>query len=199
MKVYSRFIGKCQTWETTKMHFFRRMDKLVHSKKEYYSMTKGDELSKHKKTWRKVECLLLSQSERRQSENIEVQNDFGSFPRKAIQYHSNSSLCPYHWHQRSWSWSVLWRPRRPPRTNTKKKVPFIIGDWKVKVGSQEIPGVTGKFGLGEQNEAKQRLTEFCQENAFSHSKYPFSTTQEMTLHMDITKWSILKWNWLHPL
>ena len=47
----------------------------------------------------------------------------------------------------------------------KKKVPFIIGDWKVKVGSQEIPGVTGKFGLGEQNEAEQRLTEFCQENA----------------------------------
>ena len=46
----------------------------------------------------------------------------------------------------------------------KKKVPFIIGDWKVKVGSQEIPGVTGKFGLGEQNEAEQRLTEFCQEN-----------------------------------
>ena len=56
------------------------MDKLVHSKKEYYSMTKGDELSKHKKTWGKVECLLLSESERRQSENIEVQNDSRSVP-----------------------------------------------------------------------------------------------------------------------
>ena len=42
---------------------------------------------------------------------------------------------------------------------------FIIGDWNAKVGSQEIPGVTGKFGLGVQNEAGQRLTEFCQENA----------------------------------
>ena len=42
---------------------------------------------------------------------------------------------------------------------------FIIGDWNEKVGSQEIPGVTGKFGLGVQNEAGQRLTEFCQENA----------------------------------
>ena len=41
---------------------------------------------------------------------------------------------------------------------------FIIGDWNAKVGSQEIPGVTGKFGLGEQNEAGQRLIEFCQEN-----------------------------------
>ena len=46
----------------------------------------------------------------------------------------------------------------------KKDVLFIIGDWNAKVGSQEIPGVTGKFGLGVQNEAQQRLTEFCQEN-----------------------------------
>ena len=47
----------------------------------------------------------------------------------------------------------------------KKDVLFIIGDWNVKVGSQEILGVTGKFGLGVQNKAGQRLTEFCQENA----------------------------------
>ena len=47
----------------------------------------------------------------------------------------------------------------------KKDVLFIIGDWKAIVGSQEIPGITGKFGLGVQNEAGQRLTEFCQENA----------------------------------
>ena len=46
----------------------------------------------------------------------------------------------------------------------KKDVLFIIGDWKAKVGSQETPGVTGKFGPGVQNEAGQRLTEFCQEN-----------------------------------
>ena len=46
----------------------------------------------------------------------------------------------------------------------QKDVLFIIGDWNAKVGSQEIPGVTGKFGLGVQNEAGQRLIEFCQEN-----------------------------------
>ena len=46
----------------------------------------------------------------------------------------------------------------------KKDVLLIIGDWNAKVGSQETPGVTGKFGLGVQNEAGQRLTEFCQEN-----------------------------------
>ena len=47
----------------------------------------------------------------------------------------------------------------------KKNVHFIIGDWNAKVGSQETPGVTGKFGLGVRNEAGQRLVEFCQENA----------------------------------
>ena len=46
----------------------------------------------------------------------------------------------------------------------KKDVLFIIGDWNAKVGSQETPGLTGKFGLGGQNEAGQRLTEFCQGN-----------------------------------
>ena len=59
---------------------------------------------------------------------------------------------------------VLWRPTRPFRTNTPKDVLFITGDWNEKVLSQEIPGVTGKFDLGVQNEAGQRLTEFCQEN-----------------------------------
>ena len=47
----------------------------------------------------------------------------------------------------------------------KKGGLFIIGDWNTKVGNQETPGVTGKFGLGVQNEAGQRLTESCQENA----------------------------------
>ena len=47
----------------------------------------------------------------------------------------------------------------------KKDVLFIIGDWNARVGIQEIPGVTAKFGLGVQNEAGQKLTEFCQENA----------------------------------
>ena len=60
--------------------------------------------------------------------------------------------------------TILWRPTRPFRLTTKKDVHFIIGAWNAKVGSQETPGVTGKFGLGIWNEAGQRLTEFCQEN-----------------------------------
>ena len=51
----------------------------------------------------------------------------------------------------------------------KKDILFIIGDWNAKVGSQEIPGVTGKLGLGVQNEARQRQIEFCQENALHWS------------------------------
>ena len=47
----------------------------------------------------------------------------------------------------------------------KKRCPFHIGDWNAKLGSQETPGMTGKFGLGIRNEAGQRLIEFCQENA----------------------------------
>ena len=87
------------------------------------------------------------------------QNDLNSFSRQDIQQHNNSSLCPYHQCQRSWSRSVLWRPTTP-----KRNVLFITGDWNAKVGSQDVPGVTGKCGLGEQNEAGQRLTQFCQEN-----------------------------------
>ena len=74
----------------------------------------------------------------------------------------------------------------------KKDVLFIIGDWNAKVGSQETPGVTGRFGLGMRNGAGQRLIEFCQENALVISKHPLPTTQEKTLHMDITRWSTLK-------
>ena len=59
-----------------------------------------------------------------------------------------------------------------------------MGDWNSKVGSEEIPGVTGKFGLGVQNEAGKRLTEFCQENTLVIAN--ILTIQEKTLHMDIT-------------
>ena len=55
----------------------------------------------------------------------------------------------------------------------KKDVLFIIGNWKAKVGSQETPGVTSKFGLGVQNESGQRLIEFCQENAMVTANSPF--------------------------
>ena len=72
----------------------------------------------------------------------------------------------------------------------KKDVLFIIGDWNAKVGSQEILGVTGKFGLGVQNEAGHRLIEFCQENALVIANTLFQ--QQKTLYMDNTRWSTPK-------
>ena len=73
----------------------------------------------------------------------------------------------------------------------KKDVLFIIGDWNAKVGSQETPRVTGKFGLGVWNEAGQRLTEFCEENALVIANTLFQQHNKR-LHMDITRWSTLK-------
>ena len=72
-----------------------------------------------------------------------------------------------------------------------KDVLFIIGDWNAKVGTQEIPGVTGKLGLGEQKEAGQWLIEFCQENALVITNTLFQQ-HEKTLYMDITRWSTPK-------
>jgi len=80
----------------------------------------------------------------------------------------------------------------------QKDVLFIIGDWNAKVGSRETPGAICKFGLGVQNEAGQRIIEFCQE-CTGHAKHPLLTTQEMILHMDITRWSIPKSDWLYSL
>ena len=63
---------------------------------------------------------------------------------------------------------------------TPKDVLFIIGDWNAKVGSQETPGITGKFGLGVQNEAGQRLIEFCQENALAIANTLFQENIELS-------------------
>ena len=127
------------------------------------------------------------------------QNDLYSFPRQSIQYHSIFKSIPQPLIRRSWSWTILWGPTRPSRTNTKKDVLFTIGNWNPKVGSQEIPGVTGKFGLGIQNEAGQRLAEFCQEKALVIANTLFQQQKEKTLHMDITRWSTPKSDWLYSL
>ena len=74
----------------------------------------------------------------------------------------------------------------------KKDVLFIIGDWNAKVGSQETPGVTGKFDLGIRNEAGQKTNRVLPRKGTGHRKHPLPTTQEKTLHMDITIWSTLK-------
>ena len=91
----------------------------------------------------------------------------------------------------------LWRPARPSRpsrTNTKKDFLFLIRNWNAKAGNQEIPGVTGKFGLEVQNESGKANRILSREYT-GHMKHPLPTTQEMTLHVDITRWSVLKSDW----
>ena len=64
----------------------------------------------------------------------------------------------------------------------RNDVLFIIGDWNAKVGSQETPGVTGKFGLGMRNEAGKRLIEICQENALVITNTLFPNTKKDSTH-----------------
>ena len=65
---------------------------------------------------------------------------------------------------------------------SKKDVLFIIRDWNTKAGSQETPGVTGKFGLGVQNEARQRLIQFCQDNALVIANTLSNNTRKDSTH-----------------
>ena len=73
----------------------------------------------------------------------------------------------------------------------QKDVLFVIGDWNAKVGSQEIPGVTGKFGM-EYKVKQAKANRVLPREHTDHCKRPLPTTQEKTLHMEITRWSILK-------
>ena len=75
---------------------------------------------------------------------------------------------------------------RPSRTNTKIRCPFHYRGWNAKVGSQEILGVTGKFGLGVQNEAGEGLKEFSQENALGVANILFQQ-HKRRLHVDVTR------------
>ena len=86
---------------------------------------------------------------------------------------------------------------------TKKDVPLIIGDWNAKVGSQETPGVTGKFSHGVQNEAGQRLTEFCQENTLviantlfqQHKRRLYTWTSPDSQHQNQTDYILCSQRW----
>ena len=87
------------------------------------------------------------------------------FPRQTIQYHVIQAYAPTSNAEETeveWFYEDI---QDLLELTPKKDVIFIIRDWNAKVESQEIPGVTGKFGLGVQNETRQRLIEFCQENA----------------------------------
>ena len=83
-------------------------------------------------------------------------NDLCSFPRQTIQYHSNASLCPNSNTEEAEVERFYEDLQDLLELTPKKDILFILGEWNAKVGSQEIAGVTGKFGLGVQNKAGQR-------------------------------------------
>ena len=92
------------------------------------------------------------------------QNDLCSFPRQTIQYHGNPSLSPNQYTEEAEVERFYEDLQDLLELTLPKDILFIIGDWNAKVGSQETPGITGKFGLGVWNEIGQRLIEFWQEN-----------------------------------
>ena len=87
------------------------------------------------------------------------------FPRQAIQHHSNPVYTPTTNAEEAEVERFYDDLQDFVELTPRKDVLFMIVDWNAKVGSQEIPGVTGKLGLGVPNEARQRITEFCQKNA----------------------------------
>jgi len=116
------------------------------------------------------------------------QNDLCSFPQQTIQYYSHiQAYAPSSNTEETEVERFYEYLQDLLELTPKKDVLFIIGNWNAKVGRQEIPAVTGKFGFTVQNEAGQRLRERT-----GHSKHPLPTTQEKTLYMDITRQSTPK-------
>ena len=74
----------------------------------------------------------------------------------------------------------------------KEDILFIIGDWNAKVGSQEITGVTEEVWPWSTKRSREKANRVLPRERTGHSKHPLPTTQEKTLHMDITRWSIMK-------
>ena len=124
------------------------------------------------------------------------QNDLCLFPRETIQYHIIQICAPTTNAKEAeveWFYEDL---QDLLELTSKKDILFITGNWNTKVGSQEIPGVTGKFGLEyKMKQANRVLSRECT----SHSKHPLPTTKEMNLYVEVTRWSIPKSNWLYSL
>ena len=112
------------------------------------------------------------------------------FPRKTIQYHTNPSLCPDQWYWRSWSWMVLWRPIRPSRTNTPKRCHFHYRGLECKSRKSRDTWSNKQVWPWSTKWSSAKANRILPREHIGHSKHPLSTTQETTLHMDITNTEI---------
>ena len=94
---------------------------------------------------------------------------------------------------------ILWRYTRPSRTNNPKDILFIIGDWNVKIGSLRDTWSNWQIWPWSTEWSRAKANRVLPRECTGHSKHPLATTQEKTLHMDITRWSIVKSDWLYSL
>ena len=125
------------------------------------------------------------------------QNDLCSFQRQTIQYYSNPSLCPNEWCWRSWNWTVWWRPLR---TNAPlKRCLFHYGELECKSRKLRNTWSNRQIWPWSTEWSRAKANRVLPREHNDHSKHPLPRTQEKTLDMDITRWSILKSDWLYSL
>ena len=99
----------------------------------------------------------------------------------------------------SWSWTVLWWPTRPSRTNTKKRCPFHYRGLECKIRKSRDTWSDREVWLWSTEWSRAKANRILLRECAGHGKHPFPTTQEKTLHMDITRWSVPKSDWLYCL
>jgi len=112
--------------------------------------------------------------------NFKQQNHL--FRRQTIQYHSNPSLCPDQECWRSWSWTALWRPTRPSRTNTKKRCPFHYRGLECKSRQSRDSWGNRQIWPWSTKQRRSEANRLLPREHTGHSKHPLPTTQEKTLY-----------------
>ena len=116
----------------------------------------------------------------------------------SIRYHSNPSLCPNHNAEEA-EVERLWWPTRPSRTNTKKIRPVHYRGLEWKSRKSRDTWSNRQVWLWSTKRSRAKANRVLPREHTGHSKYPLPTTKKMTLHIDITRWSILKSDWLYSL
>ena len=121
-----------------------------------------------------------------------LQKDLCSIPRQIIQYHSNPNLSPHQKCWRSWSWTVPRRPTRSFRTHNQKSWPFHYRELESKYKKSRDTWSNRQIWPWNTEWNRAKANRVLPREGTGHSKHPLPTTQEMTLHMDIIRWSISK-------
>ena len=130
---------------------------------------------------------------------LKRQNDLCLFLSQTIEYHRNPSLCSNQLCWRSWSWKILRRPIRPSRTNTQRRCPFHCRGLEGKSRKSRDSWSNRQTWFWNTKWSRAKANGALPREHISHRKHPFPTTQEKTLHVDITRWPISKSDWLYSL